>query len=179
MAGLPDAAACRALLRQMGAGEDIIAHTDAVARVALPIARALAGRGHPVDLDLVVAGAHLHDIGRARTHGLDHATVGADMVRTQGLPEALALVVERHTGGGIDADEARRLGLPARDYTPRTLEEKVVCQADNLVDNVARQKVQEELAHLRGRGLHHVAAKIEALHRELSALAGRDLDLIG
>lgn len=154
----------------------MIAHTDVVAALAGRIADRLQARGHSVDRDLVRAGAHLHDVGRSRTQGIDHASVGAQLLREAGYPEALCLVVERHTGGGIDAKEARTLHLPVKDYTPQTLEDKVVCQADNLVDGERRQKVQEELADLRHRGLDRVASKIEALHRELSTLCGVDLD---
>lgn len=169
---------CRRLLERAGCAPAILEHTVAVERVAQPIAKALDRNGHHVDLALVRAGALLHDVGRSLTHGLDHANVGAGLLRSWGLPETLCLVVERHTGGGIDEEEARTLGLPPKDYTPRSIEEKIVCQADNLVDGAKRQKVQEELAHLRASGLERVATKIEALHRELSALAGRDLDLI-
>jgi len=169
---------CIDLLRRVGAKDDVVAHTTAVARVALPIAEQIRANKHEVDVALVHSGALLHDIGRARTHNIDHAGVGAQILRGIGLPEALCLVVERHTGGGIDPQEARQLGLPIKDYTPRTLEEKIICQADNLVDGVNRQKVHEELSSLRSRGLDHVAAKIQTLHQELSLLAGRDLDEI-
>lgn len=176
MTAWPPPADCRRILEEAGADARVIQHVEAVAHVALPIASLLRKRGHGVDVQLVWAGALLHDLGRARTQGLDHATVGAQMARDLRLPEPLALIIERHTGGGIDATEAKALGLPAKDYTPQTLEEKIVCQADNLVDGDRRQKVQEELGHLRSRGLDHVATKIERLHKELSALAGQDLD---
>lgn len=178
MTGWPRAAECRGLYDELGADPALVAHVEAVARTAVPIAQAIVARGHTVDIELVEAGAWLHDLGRTRTAGFDHALRGAMILRARGLPEALCLVVERHTGGGIDPGEATRLGLPVKDYTPRTLEEKIVCHADNLVDGAARQKVQEELTHLRGRGLDGVARKIEDLHRDLSALAGRDLDEI-
>jgi uncharacterized protein len=75
----------------------------------------------------------LHDIGRASiTHSIHHAIEGAELIRRQGWPEKLALVVERHIGGGIPRTEALELGLPARDYLPTSLEEKVVCYADKL-----------------------------------------------
>lgn len=160
----------------LGATPPLLAHTGKVAEVAEAIARKIGNRGKRVDLDLVVGGAHLHDVGRTRSQGIDHAVVGADLLRSLGLAEPLCLVVERHTGGGVDAEEAERLGLPVRDYTPRTIEEKIVCQADNLVDGSRRQKVHEELQDLRHRGLDYVAAKIDRLHRELSQLAGLDLD---
>ncbi len=174
----PDAATCEALLHELHVPEGVTAHARKVAGLAHSIGLTLRGRGHPVDLGLVEAGALLHDVGRSRTHGLDHAGVGAALLRERGVPEAVCLIVERHTGGGIDAQEARRLGLPVRDYTPETLEERIVCHADNLVDGSRRQKVQEELAHLRSRGLAPVADKIERLHRTLSAMAGQDLDNI-
>jgi uncharacterized protein (TIGR00295 family) len=167
---------CRRALKDAGADVRLIEHVEAVERVAASIAALMRRRGHRIDPTLVTAGALLHDLGRTRTHGIDHAAVGAQMVRERGWPEPLALIVERHTGGGIDANEAATLGLPPKDYTPRTLEEKIVCQADNLVDGARRQKVQEELDHLRQRGLDRVATKIERLHAELSDLAGCDLD---
>lgn len=176
--GLPSPPDCRRLLRGAGCPPDVVAHAGLVARLARTIAERLHARGHACHVDLVVAASHLHDIGRSRTHGLDHASVGAEILRARGLPEALVRCVERHTGGGIDPEEARALGLPVRDYTPRTLEEKVVCQADNLVDGTRRQKLQDELDHLRGLGFEPAAAKVEALHRELSALIGQDLDTL-
>lgn len=178
MPGVPTPLECEKLLREAGCPPPILAHTGAVARLARAIAERCRARGQRVDVDLVVAGAHLHDIGRSRTQGLDHASVGAGILRERGFPEALVLCVERHTGGGIDADEARRLGLPVKDYTPRTLEEKIVCHADNLIDGPRRQKLQDEVDHLRSRGLDRVARKIEALHQELSRLTGQDLDAL-
>lgn len=175
---IPSPADCERILAAAGCAPAVVSHTRAVAQLARPIAQAIHAHGTPIDIDLVSAAAHLHDIGRSRTQGLDHALVGAQLLRAEGLPEALCLIVERHTGGGIDIEEARLLGLPLKDYTPMTLEEKIVCQADNLIDDVRRQKVHEELAHLRARGLERVATKIEGLHAELSRLAGRDLDEI-
>ena len=174
----PTVAEARGLLVLEGAPVALVAHCEAVHHVAVAIAKLIRSRGQALDMALVEAGAVLHDIGRSRTQGLDHASVGAQILRDLGYSEALCLVVERHTGGGIDASEASQLGLPIRDYTPKTMEERIVCQADNLVDGNRRQKVQEELDALRERGLAHVALKIDALHRDLSRLAGRDLDEI-
>jgi len=100
--------------------------------------RALNAKGQKVDVGLVHAAALLHDIGRSKTHDLRHASVGADLLRARGYPESLCLCVERHTGGGIDPDEARHLGLPVKDYTPRSLEEKIVCHTDNLFNGSQR-----------------------------------------
>lgn len=167
---------CRRIFREEGLEPRVVAHVEAVAALAVRIASALHSKGHPVDVALVEAGALLHDIGRSKTHTIRHATVGAELLRARGLPEALVLCVERHTGGGIDREEARLLGLPERDYTPRTLEEKIVCHADNLFDGDRRQSLADEERWLASQKLPQVAAKVRALHVELSRLLEMDLD---
>jgi tRNA (cytidine56-2'-O)-methyltransferase len=86
--------------------------------------------------------------------------------------------VERHTGGGIDADEAARLGLPVRDYTPHTLEERIVCHADNLYTGDKRLALREVLAKYDAKGLSHAGRKIEALHASLGRELGIELDAL-
>jgi uncharacterized protein len=86
-----------------------------------------------VDLDLVKTGAILHDVGRSRTNGIDHAIVGAELLENKGFPLEVINIVERHIGAGITKKEALILGLPPKDYIPITLEEKVVAHADNLI----------------------------------------------
>lgn len=149
---------------------------EAVASLAVRLAAALRSKGHAIDVGLVQAGALLHDIGRSKTHTIRHATVGADLLRARGLPEPLVLCVERHTGGGIDREEARSLGLPERDYNPRSLEEKIVCHADNLFDGDRRQALADEVRWLASQDLPHVAEKVQGLHAELSRLLEMDLD---
>jgi uncharacterized protein len=86
-----------------------------------------------IDLDLIKTGSQLHDIGRSRTHGLDHAVEGAKILRELGFAEDVINIVERHIGAGITSHEAKMIGLPDKDYTPQTLEEKIVAHADNLI----------------------------------------------
>ncbi len=117
------------LLEQAGCSPRVISHCLAVHRVAIRYA----DRIMVADRDLVSAGAYLHDIGRGRTHTIQHAQAGADYCRTIGLPEPVARIVECHTGAGLTADECTLLGLLPRDCIPGTLEEKIVCNADNLV----------------------------------------------
>lgn len=90
-------------------------------------------RGHEVDMRLVEAGGLLHDIGRSKTHEVDHAVVGAEILRGMGMREDLVKIVERHIGAGIPADEAVELGLPEKHYLPESMEEKIVAYADKLI----------------------------------------------
>ncbi|NLM29447.1 MAG: HDIG domain-containing protein [Methanomicrobiales archaeon] len=134
---------CIALLRRAGCSEGVIAHCRAVRDLALDFT------SDPiVDRDLVEVGALLHDIGRGVTHDLHHAQVGGEICRSLGLDEAVASIVERHIGAGLTADECSLLGLAPRDCVPRTIEEKIVAHADNLVKGGRVITLEERLARL-------------------------------
>ena len=117
----------------MGTPSHVIEHCINVTRIALRIGSQLKFRGHDVDMRLVEAGALLHDIGRSRTHDVDHAIVGAEIAREMGMPGELVNIIEVHIGAGIPADEAVELGLPEKHYFAETLEEKIVAYADKLI----------------------------------------------
>ena len=51
-----------------------------------------------------------------------------------GLPKTITDIMEKHIRGGLTVEEATELGLPVKDYTLNTLEEKIVIYADRLVD---------------------------------------------
>ena len=70
------------LRHKAGCPPDIIAHARAVAKYAQEIAERYNERHrNPADIELVIAGALLHDIGRARSNGIDHAVVGAEITK--------------------------------------------------------------------------------------------------
>lgn len=116
-------------------------HCEQVARLAHDIAIA-----HPhlnIDLDFLYEAAMLHDIGVYATHApsilctgsepyLRHGIIGAQLLRAMGC-EAHARVCERHIGVGLTAADiaAQQLPLPQQDMLPETLEEKLICYADN------------------------------------------------
>ena len=131
-------------------------------------------RGHDVDMRLVEAGALLHDIGRSRTHNVNHAIVGAEIAREMGLPEELVNIIEVHIGAGIPADEAVELGLPERHYFAETLEEKVVAYADKLI--MGRREVPFETTvdsfALKLGEDHPSIDRLWTLHNEMSDLLG-------
>lgn len=133
-------------------------------------------QGLPVDRDRVLAGALLHDIGRSVTQDIRHACLGAQLLRQDHWDERVVLMVERHTGAGIDATEAAALGLPVKDYTPRTLEEKIVAHADNLYSGDKRLGLAALRAKYEAKRLPAAWAKIAALHDELGRALGVDLE---
>jgi len=143
-----------------------------VAKIALKIAKRLKKKGFSVDLELVEIGALLHDIGRSKTHTVHHAIVGAKIAEQRGLPKSIVRIIERHVGGGITAQEAEKLGWPVKDYVPETLEEKIVCYADKLVEGnkevpveVTIRKLADELGDD-----HPAIERIRRLHEELTSM---------
>lgn len=95
-----------------------------------------------VDPIFVEEAAMLHDIGvvfcdapRIYCMGqhayIEHGYLGAEILRQEGLPKHAA-VAERHTGTGITYEQIVReqLPIPLQDYSPRTLEEQLICYAD-------------------------------------------------
>jgi uncharacterized protein len=120
-----------ALLRQAGVSEKDIAHSARVAEKALEIASRIP---KDLDMELVGRGALFHDLGKAKTHEIEHGQRGAEMGAALGLPPAITAVMEKHIRGGLSAEEAIELGLPVKEYTLSALEERIIIYADRLVD---------------------------------------------
>lgn len=169
----PNDKECVRLLKEAGCTKRVITHCCTVLAVAEEMSKGL-----DVDIDLVRAGALLHDIGRADDHSIMHAVRGAQTSLKLGLPNELTEIIRKHTGAGLDDLDVQEMGLPPGDYIPKTLEEKVVAHSDNLVSD--NRVVVHSFASdkLRKKGADRGAERIEALHRELSKLFGRDLDII-
>ncbi len=142
---VPTADECFRFAKEKGIDDDLLAHTMGVLDRALNLQDS-----HGGNLRLVLAGALLHDVGRTVTHEVDHGVEGALLIREQGWNEELAKIVERHIGGGITKGEAEEQGLPPKDYVPQTLEEKIICHADNTAGGKERFKRQIERAEEAG-----------------------------
>lgn len=154
----------------------VLGHCRCVEALAVAMCDHAERQGLEVDRAVVQQGALLHDVGRSLTQDVRHASLGAALLRQDHWPEPVVLAVERHTGAGIDAQEAAALGLPAKDYTPRTLEEKIVAHADNLYSGDKRLSLDALRAKYEAKGLPRAWAKIEALHAELTRTLGTDLE---
>jgi len=173
MSSIPSPGDCIELLKESGCSEKVIRHCKAVRDVAVKMAqRAYA------DIKLVEAGALLHDIGRSKTHGILHGVEGAKIAKRLDLPESIINIIERHLGAGISLEVAKKIGLPPKDYMPCTLEEKIVCHADNLIDNSQRQPIEHEVERALRDGHKEHAKRLISLHKELSDICGIDLNYI-
>lgn len=161
-------------LHEAGCSEEVVRHCLTVERAALSIAEKILANGHKIDLKLVSIGALLHDIGRARTHDIRHGVEGGKILRKMGLRD-FGRFAERHIGAGIPANEAKELGLPARDFIPKTLEEKVVTYADKLVMGSRRGSYDEALESFKSElgHQHPIVDRSRRLHEEIQNLMKR------
>ena len=94
----PNRSTCLLILTDYSVPPHIRRHSEQVARLARRLAVELqASSPLPPDVQLVEAGALLHDIAKASSlgTGLDHAVAGAQCLRSLGLPE-VGDIVERH-----------------------------------------------------------------------------------
>ena len=130
----------------------LVVHSKSVAGMALDIARR-----HPeldVDCRFLYEAAMLHDIGVYLTDApgiccfgsepyIRHGILGAAILRREGLP-LHARVAERHTGTGLTAAEivSRQLPLPVQDFSPQTVEEKIICFADKFFSKSHLERVR-------------------------------------
>ena len=171
---LPSSQMALGLLSESGCSNRVITHCKAVSALAVKFAEACESKGLDVDVNLVEVGALLHDIGRSKTHGVNHVIVGVEIAKSLNLPESIVSIIECHVGGGITADEAKELGWPVKDYLPTTLEEKLVTYADKLIEGLRVVPIEKTLLNLsRDLGENHPAIdRVIRLHEELFPLIG-------
>lgn len=174
MSRIPSDRECIQYLIDEGCRRRVVVHCCTVRAVAEEIARHIDG----ADVDLTIAGALLHDIGRSVDHTIMHAYVGAEIVERLGLAPELVEIVRKHTGAGLDDQDVEEMGLPHADYMPRTIEEKIVAEADNMVSDNRVVPHDHSVSKLIAKGAFRGAERVELLHLELSDLYGEDLDTI-
>lgn len=156
----------------------LLLHSECVRDKALALLEGSSFRDqHPsttLNLDLVIAGSMLHDIGICATHApgilcegaepyICHGTIGARMLRQlvaegsfsaedAAMLEACARICERHTGAGLTRQDILSQGLPiepAVDLLPETLEEQLVCLADKFFSKSGDPRKEKSLEHVR------------------------------
>jgi putative nucleotidyltransferase with HDIG domain len=157
------------LLRLLDLPDRVVTHSQAVARVAVTLAEAIAPQVDGLDIDLVRCGGLLHDMAKAaRKHGL----VGRILMENLGL-QRLASVVGSHMV--ISPDQLD---------TPLPTEEQLVYLADKLVVDDRVSSLDERAASTlrKHAGDSEVARGVEArmgaslrIVQRMEALAGRRL----
>ncbi|MGD6935016.1 MAG: HDIG domain-containing metalloprotein [Candidatus Bathyarchaeia archaeon] len=157
------------ILQRNGCAPKVIAHCQAVASLALEIAEKFKAKNYPVNLALVEAGALLHDLGRSKTHSVQHAFEGMKLAQAEGLPEEVICIIKRHVGAGITDEEAQWLGWPKDNYIPQSLEEKIVCYADKCIGSDQRIPVEATIRQLHEQKLGDAAERVRKLHLEITS----------
>jgi uncharacterized protein len=172
---LPNREQAIQLLQENGCPDKVILHCQAVAKLALQIADELKAKGFKVDINLVEAGALLHDLGRSKTHTVDHAIIGVELAQKADLPIEVINIIKRHVGAGISPSEAEWLGWPKDNYVPETVEEKIVCYADKLMDGTKKTPITVELQRLSGDDRCDAAERVRRLHDEIVGMLGHQI----
>jgi uncharacterized protein len=140
---IPDDAAVLALHERHAPTPEALDAVYTHCRIVCAIAEQLhASSALGGDLGLVRAGALLHDVGVYRLYDaagrldqagyIRHGLLGHELLRAEGLPEAVCRFASRHTGTGITRQDVLRqeLPLPPADYVAETPEETLVMYAD-------------------------------------------------
>lgn len=169
----PSETECISILREVGCKKRIIVHCCTVRVVAMEMIKKI-----DCNKPLVIAGALLHDIGRARDHSIMHAFIGARMAEDLGISPDIVEIIRKHTGAGLDQQDIDELGLPQGNYIPETIEQKIVAHADNMVSDDEIVEHSFSVDKLRMKGSERGAQRIDALHKELSKMYGEDLDAL-
>ena len=177
----------RSLLAGHSLGEAWARHCHAVADSALRLGSVLGGTW-PIDHDFLRSAALLHDIGRHFTHDpVGHGVEGYHLLMRLGH-EREAHVCAAHILFGLEASDAEQCGLPARDFIPRTVEERLVTLADFLVEHDAPTTLDRRFASLQERNagngfflgrLEGARARAQAFMHDINdAIGGRVEDVL-
>lgn len=143
---IPTREECEAMLLLFATPEPRLLHARKVAEVAARIASHLIELGVLLNLDLVQAGALLHDLAKGRP---DHAIAGADTLLSMGFP-GVSEIVAAHT----DLHNPRRLD-----------ESAIVYLADKVVRGGTIVTLHERFAPALERFSHEPAALASAQRR--------------
>ncbi|MFX1468218.1 MAG: HD domain-containing protein [Promethearchaeota archaeon] len=148
-------------------------HSEKVANKAIEIASKV--KKVKLDMNLIEIGALLHDIGRTKTHSFKHAIIGGKILRQRGFSDKLARICETHILGGLDKVDAKKVGLPEKDYLPITLEEKIICLADKCMAGTKEVSIQDRFnrwfyKYGRNKMLVKSKKRIEKIQKEIQEL---------
>jgi uncharacterized protein len=167
---LPNREQAIEILQKNKCSPEVIAHCQAVTLLALELAEKFKAKNYLVNVALIEAGALLHDLGRAKTHNVNHAIEGMQLAQAENVPDAVICIIKRHVGAGITTEEAEQFNWPKDNYTPQTLEEKIVCYADKCISGTKRIPVETTIKQLQNQKLDGAAERVRKLYNEITSL---------
>src|SRR5512136_3102473 len=113
------------LLAEYGKRAAWVKHCFAVADSASRLSHVIESR-YAIDRKYLWSAALLHDIGRCVTHDpIMHGVEGYNLLMKLGHSREASVCIS-HILFGLEASEAVQFGLPAHDFIPRTIEERLV-----------------------------------------------------
>ncbi|MBW2966882.1 HDIG domain-containing protein [Candidatus Woesearchaeota archaeon] len=135
----PSEKECLELMAEMNLAPALMNHSIMVGRFASEMADKLNDRGIPVDKQLLVSAALLHDI-RKMDAEVCHGMEGGEFLRRRGFHE-VASVVEKHCLSNLDEPS----------LVPKTTEEKLLMYSDLRVSTGKIVSLDERFAYIRKR----------------------------
>ncbi len=160
---IPSPADCLALMTAYGMLPNIREHSLVVREVALHLGSSLVEAGFVLHLDLIEAGALLHDLGKTYCLGtsINHAEWGAQAVHEAGYPE-VAEIVREHVYLESNGNDPRAIReAEVVNYADkRVLHDQVVTLGDRFTDLMKRYG-KNDAAKSRIAGLKEKAQHLE------------------
>jgi len=138
---IPAKEECVEILKKHNTPSEIIQHCLLVTRIT----EEFCSKIKDLNIDVVIAGAMLHDIGRSADHSIAHAINGVRILQKENIDPRIISIVKNHIGTGIAKEEAEKLGLPSEDYFPLNAEEIIVSYSDNLACGTQRSTFEKTL----------------------------------
>jgi uncharacterized protein len=125
------------LMAKWGFPDGIKEHSIVVKDIAMEFVKKIRNRNPNAKIDarVVETGALLHDIGRIKSHGLDHGFRGYQALMDVKVDERVARCALVHVLGGFTLDDIKH-EFPGNfkdikvSLMPQSIEEKIVCFSD-------------------------------------------------
>ncbi len=134
---IPTEQECLELLKQAKIPKHIMEHTLKVTQVATVLAELFIAKGEKINLDLVNAGALLHDIDKMNTLNTGrHGHAGCDFITKKGYAE-VGTIIKKHRISSIRGSDP-----------PKTWEEKLVFYADLRVNEAEVVPFKERFEYI-------------------------------
>ncbi len=151
---IPTRSQCLRLLNQTGMPPHIQEHSILVAEIALYLGRLLNQNSIRLNIELLEAGALLHDIAKARSlaTGENHAELGARMVHDLGYGRLAPIVQEHVHLDSTRADGPVTESLLVNYSDKRVKHDRIVTLEERFLDLIDRYaKTEEHRARMRER----------------------------